>query len=485
MSLTEKIRKYRFEFYHFIILIIIIIISQITLSYITTRSTQNLIGKAVDIYRWDTAERIADLTTISLELLMQNSNISTISESDKTALIEALDFILTQQRLQRNTEDICFLFYSDDEIIDIDDGRRLYEYVILQNRVVTADYRREKAKALFNSSLEDIFINESVLNQKGSSQSFHVLVPFSIKGEVVGAVYMKIIPDINNMKGLIASSYDQTGALFSAIVLFSILLMYLITNFLVQERDQIQKELYRQREKRLTQKIEDEKEVHFAKRIYHAQHKAEKIMGFIRQDVLNLTENNIDKIKKQIVKYANFVGRVVYDMKNFNPPVTVIRNSAFNTDLNQVIEFIVDNIFRRVHKENDQYRFDLQLDRNAPKLHINEYVIWEIIEPLIQNCIDHNKNINLLITIITKYNRNTNSSVLIIRDNGAGFRADLLEEDRSGLKKIFIEKTSTKRNVQHSGYGCYIAYENCRRTGMKIDVFNDNGALTVIEINHS
>ncbi len=485
MSLTEKIKKYRFEFYHFIILIIIIIISQITLSYITTRSTQNLIGKAVDIYRWDTAERIADLTTISLELLMQNSNISTISESDKNALIEALDFILTQQRLQKNTEDICFLFYSDDEIIDIDDGRRLYEYVILQNRVVTADYRREKAKALFSSSLEDIFINESVLNQKGSSQSFHVLVPFSIKGEVVGAVYMKIIPDINNMKGLIASSYDQTGALFSAIVLFSILLMYLITNFLVQERDQIQKELYRQREKRLTQKIEDEKEVHFAKRIYHAQHKAEKIMGFIRQDVLNLTENNIDKIKQQIVKYANFVGRVVYDMKNFNPPVTVIRNSAFNTDLNQVIEFIVDNIFRRVHKENDQYRFDLQLDRNAPKLHINEYVIWEIIEPLIQNCIDHNKNINLLITIITKYNRNTNSSVLIIRDNGAGFKADLLEEDRRGLKKIFIEKTSTKRNVQHSGYGCYIAYENCRRTGMKIDVFNDNGALTVIEINHS
>ena len=109
MSVLNRIKKYRFEFYHFIILIVIISISQITLSYINTRSTQKLIGKSIDIYRWDTAERIADLTTTSLELLMQSSNISSEDAEDFSSVVEALDFILSQQRLQKNIEDIFLL----------------------------------------------------------------------------------------------------------------------------------------------------------------------------------------------------------------------------------------------------------------------------------------------------------------------------------------------------------------------------------------
>lgn len=485
MSLLNRIKKYRFEFYHFIILIIIIIISQITLSYISNRSTQNLIGKSIDIYRWDTAERIADLTTTSLELLMQSSNISSVNKSDYAPVIEALDFILSQQRLQKNIEDICLLFYDGDQVIDIDDGRELYNYVILRSNVNKNISLRAQAKELFIASSENLFKNETVVNQKESSQIFHVLVPFSFKGEVVGSVYMKILPDFTDMMKVITSSSDQTGALFSALILFSILLMFLITNFLVSERDQMQRELFLQREKRLTQKIEEEKEVLFTKRIYHAQHKAEKIMGFIKQDVLTLTESNFELVKNQIAKYANFIGRVVYDMKNFNPPINVIRNISFNTNLNSVINFIIDNIFKRVYKENSQYHFQLELDPNLPIVHINEYVIWEIIEPLIQNCIDHNKNKDITISIITNYIPKLNISKVIIKDNGAGFNPDILTNDLSGNKKIFKEKTSTKTQSQNSGYGCYIAYENCKRSGMKIDAYNKNGAVICIKIPHN
>jgi light-regulated signal transduction histidine kinase (bacteriophytochrome) len=247
----------------------------------------------------------------------------------------------------------------------------------------------------------------------------------------------------------------------------------------------MQHELYLQREKRLTQKIEEEKEVHFTKRIYHAQHKAEKIMGFIKQDIQNLSDSNFEIIKSQIVKYANFVGRVVYDMKNFNPPINVIRNISFRTDLNSVINFLVDNIFKRVYRENDQYQFKLDLDNDLPTLHINEYVIWEIIEPLIQNCIDHNKNNDVIISISTKYMKDTNYSIVTIKDNGIGFNDEVLEVNQFGTKKLFIEKVSTKNNRQNSGYGCYIAYENCKRSGMKIDAHNENGAVIDIEIPHT
>ncbi|MBK7104769.1 MAG: ATP-binding protein [Ignavibacteriae bacterium] len=482
MNLLNRIRKYRFEFYHFIILIIIISISQITLSYINTRSTQNLIGKSVDIYRWDTAERIADLTTTSLELLMQSSSVTSENNLNYSQIVEALDFILSQQRLQKNIEDICLLFYDGNNVIDIDDGRELYNYVIHHTSLKKSGSYRMQAKQLFINSSENLFKNETVLNQKESSQVFHVLVPFSIKGEVVGSVYMKIKPDFSDMMKVITSSSDQTGALFSALILFSILLMFLITNFLVRERDQMQFELYQQRERFLTQKIEEEKEVLFTKRIYHAQHKAEKIMGFIKQDVLELTESNFEKVKNQIVKYANFVGRVVYDMKNFNPPISVIRNVSFKTNINSVIQFLVDNIFTRVYKENKQFSFNLNLDKAFPILHINEYVIWEIIEPLIQNSIDHNKNNDVIISIETKYLPNENFSNVYISDDGNGFDENVFQTDDTGIKKLFLEKVTTKIKAQNSGYGCYIAYENCKRCGMKIDAYNNNGAVILIQI---
>ncbi|MCF6269289.1 MAG: ATP-binding protein [Melioribacteraceae bacterium] len=487
MNFFNRMKKYRFEFYHFIILIVIISISQITLSYINTRSTKNLIDKSVDIYRWDTAERIADLTTTSLELLMQGSNFSSTNQTDFSTVIEALDFILTQQKLYKSIEDICLLFYNGKNVIDIDDGKSLYNYIVLQKHPAKTSYlKRKKAKDLFIESRENLFKSETVLNLKENSNVFHVFVPFSVKGEVIGSVYMKIIPNFSSMMKVITSSTDQTGAIFSALILFSILLMFLITNFLVGERDQIQAELYKQREKQLTQKIEEQKEALFTKRIYHAQHKAEKIMGFIKNDIITLSTDNFEVIKNRVIKYANFIGRVVYDMKNFNPPNNVIRNNNFKTDLNSVIRFIVENIFLRVYKENKQYQFKLDLDGSMPILHINEYVIWEILEPLMQNCIDHNKDRDIVISIKTKYLPAENISNVFIEDNGIGFNDEILVVNKIGVKKLFAEKSTTKSKFQNSGYGCYIAYENCNRCGMKIDAYNNkSGAVIFIQIPHN
>ncbi len=487
MSFLNRIKKYRFEFYHFIILIVIISVSQITLSYVNTRTTKNLIDKSVDIYRWDTAERIADLTTTSLELLMQGNNFSSTNQSDFSAIIESLNFILTQQKLYKNIEDICLLFYDGENVIDIDNGKSLYNYVVLQKyQTETSLLNREKAKNLFLESRENLFKNETILNVKEKSKIFHVLVPLSVKGEVIGSVYMKIIPDFSDMMKMITNSTDQTGAIFSALVLFSILLMFLITTFLVGERDQIQAELYSQREKQLTQKIEERKEALFTKRIYHAQHKAEKIMGFIKNDIITLSTDNFDVVKNRVIKYTNFVGRVVYDMKNFNPPNNVIRNINFKTDLNSIIKFLVENVFLRVYKENKQYQFKLDLDNSMPILHINEYVIWEILEPLMQNSIDHNKDRDTTILIKTEYLQTENFSNLFIEDDGAGFNKEILIANKDGVKKLFVEKISTKSKFQNSGYGCYIAYENCNRCGMKIDAYNNgSGAAIHIQIPHN
>ena len=68
-------------------------------------------------------------------------------------------------------------------------------------------------------------------------------------------------------------------------------------------------------------------------------------------------------------------------------------------------------------------------------------------------------------------------------DNGEGIKSDFLKVDKSGVQRIFKENISSKNNSDNSGYGCYIAYENCRRCGWTIEARNNKqGAVVQILI---
>lgn len=487
MKFLNQIRDFHFEIYHFIILIIAIIISQVVLSYINVNSTEELINQSLEIYRLETAERLADFTTSSLELLIQqNFDLPSETSYSRESTVESIDFIITQQRLQKNVEDIGMVFNHNNNIIVISDGEELYNYLKFGEVPDDQfDTTMNEAAKWFNESKVNIYRNENISNYAENPHTFHVLVPLSLKGEVVGAVYMKISPDFSNISNVIESSFNRTGALISVLILLSLLTIFLITTYVIRERDQAQEQLYTQREKQLKESIETQKEASFAKRIYHAHHKAEKIIGFIKEDLRKLTAKNIQTAKFNVTKYANFIGRVLYDMKTYNPPVNVIRNPNFVTNLNSIITFTVDNIFKRIYRNDDQVCFNLLFDENVPAININEYVIWQIIEPLIQNAIDHNKNSNIAVEITTRYDSINKLTTLEIKDNGAGIPVDLLKANESGVKALFIENVSTKTTEIKSGYGCFIAFENCKRCGWIIDADNTGyGAVFTIKISH-
>jgi signal transduction histidine kinase len=209
-------------------------------------------------------------------------------------------------------------------------------------------------------------------------------------------------------------------------------------------------------------------------------------MGFIKEDLYQLTTENIEEIKYRVEKYANFISRVIYDMKWYDPPVQSIRNPIFQTDLNEVIQFIVEHIFNRVSDKRDNYQFKLELAEDLPIVNINEFVVWEIIEPLIQNSIDHSKkNEAIIVNIKTAYDHELKKSQIVIRDNGVGIPEDLLRLDENGIRKIFLEHSTTKTSMNNSGYGCYIAHEiSTQRCNWKIDVENlfGGGCQFVLEI---
>jgi hypothetical protein len=95
-----------------------------------------------------------------------------------------------------------------------------------------------------------------------------------------------------------------------------------------------------------------EKESLFTKRIYHTHHKAEKIMGFIKNDVRTMNSENLGQLKQRVITYSNFISRIIYDMKWYDQDINTIVNPVFHSNINAIIEFIVQNVFLRISSHN-------------------------------------------------------------------------------------------------------------------------------------
>ena len=112
-----------------------------------------------------------------------------------------------------------------------------------------------------------------------------------------------------------------------------------------------------------------------------------------------------------------------------------------------MIKFIVENIFLRITSKSDAYEIITETDPALPLVPINEFVVWEIIEPLIQNSIDHGGQNHIKIKCKTRYDSKNNRSYIIIEDNGVGIAEKklnglLVESERIGLKNVSQRLTS-------------------------------------------
>jgi len=474
-QLFENLKKYHFEFRHLTVLFVGLIIFQFVLSYVHKTSLRNFVDNTQEWFQKHSAERFANLSTTTLELLLETSKLKTpVSESDKRQIIQFFDIILNQQVLQQNVEEICLIVNDGTKVRAIDDGRVLFSFIFNQ-KINQPDitWRHRDAIKLYDSIKTELMKKEQIINILSNKQTYHIFVPFVPRGEFIGALYMRNTADVSFIQREIVSNYEETSLIYSALFLLGLLAMYYISTYTVKERDETQKLLFDEHERSIKQVIEHDKEAMFTKRIYHTHHKAEKVMGFIKDDLRMLSPENINEIKYRVSRYSSFISRVIYDMKWYDPPIQTIRNAAFKTDLNEVIRFIVEHIFNRTAAKSGSFKIQMNLDQKVPPISINEFVVWEVIEPLIQNSIDHAGDIDLVINVLTKFNSKERTTTLVISDNGPGVLPELMEKDETGTKKLFLENVSTKTEGQSTGYGCYIAYEiSKQRCGWNIDVEN-------------
>lgn len=478
-KLVDKIKEYHFEFKHVTVLFIILFAFQLIVSFINKAAIKSFLDNTQDWYQKEAAEEIANLTTTSLELVLESfGSKERLQKEKEEKIVQAFDIIFSQQQLKHNIQGLYILVRFDDNVFAIDDGRTLFSFLIDHNLVTpTNDKDKLYAIEMYEKIERDLTSREQIQSMITGEKTFHIFVPFVLRGEYIGAVYMKNTPDFSFITNEIITNFDETSIIYLSLILLGLIAMYFISSYTVKERDETQKMFFKEHETNIKKQITYEKELIFTKRIYHTHHKAEKIMGFIKEDLRILSPENINDVKYRVSKYSNFISRVIYDMKWYDPPVQTIRNQMFRTNLNEVIKFVADNIFLRISSKQSAYEIRMEPDPNLPLVSVNEFVVWEIIEPLIQNSIDHGGEGNLIIVCRTKYDENLKKSFVTIEDNGKGIPPILLNISESGIQNIFIENTTTKdTGLQNSGYGCYIAYEITKRCGWDIDVINlDSG----------
>lgn len=489
MKHLKKAKYSRFGWKHILVIFLTLIIFQVFVSHLQQNTLRDLLSDTMDWYKQNSAEQIGNLTTSSLEVLLESEPLQYGNDQMERQrnIIHALNSILKQPLMKRNVEAMCVILPYRGDFIAIDQGQTLYSYF----------YNQQITDTLFNPSYQNAINNYAGIHTKMMKSElttslqeeqnlFHVYVPLVPYGEYGGAVYLRIRPDVTFISRQILSSFNKTVLIFSSLILMGLLGMFYISTYTIIDRDEARELLYKEREEHLMEHINQKKEYLFTKRIYHTHHKAEKVMGFINEDLDNVDESNFKEIKYRISKYANFISRVIYDMKWYNPPIQTIRSSIFRTNLNEVLKFIVNSIFMRISYPIKTIKFYFNLDDNLPSVSVNEFVVWEIIEPLIQNAIDHSDKEIVIITITTEYDSEKRKSVILIQDNGSGIRSDLLEGSDNGIKRIFLENISTKEEGENCGYGCYLAYEISKRCGWKIDVENYKlgGAIFKLFIEH-
>ena len=278
-QLIKKVKHYHFELKHLIILLVILIFFQIAVSFIYKISLQSFLRETQEWYQQDFAERIANLTATSLEMLMETTMENPyLDKTGSRKTVQAFNIILSQQLLQHHVEDVCLILTSGDSLITIDDGQALYSHFFeTSKRLFNGTNPHQEAISKYTKIKEQILANEQIYSIIENRNTFHVFVPFVPKGEFLGVLYMKNIPEFGFITKEITASYNETSMIFIAFILLGLLAMFFISSQTVQERDETQKLLYQERERKLKEHINLQKEALLAKRIYHTHHTTEQV----------------------------------------------------------------------------------------------------------------------------------------------------------------------------------------------------------------
>ena len=106
---------------------IVLFAFQVIVSIINKSSIGNFFDSTQGWYQKDSAERLANLTTTSFELLIETINRKEdVENGEGNRIIKAFDIIFNQEILQHNIEEMCVIIKKNNNIYAIDEGKSLF-----------------------------------------------------------------------------------------------------------------------------------------------------------------------------------------------------------------------------------------------------------------------------------------------------------------------------------------------------------------------
>ncbi len=203
--IREKIREYHFEFKHITVLFLILFAFQLIVSFVNKASIKNFLNTTQDWYQRESAEEIANLTSTALELVIESVQDKKNRTQDERKRIEqSFDIIFSQQQLAHNIDKLGLILKKSNNYIFIDDGKTLYE-ILIEEKIPSKFSSFDSSIIKLYSNLENEIKSSEQIKSIRDGKTFHTFVPFVLRGEFIGSIYMSNSPDLS----LISNSSHQ------------------------------------------------------------------------------------------------------------------------------------------------------------------------------------------------------------------------------------------------------------------------------------
>ncbi|MGE5804850.1 MAG: hypothetical protein ACM34M_03600, partial [Ignavibacteria bacterium] len=111
MKLSSKFHEVRFEWRHILIIFLTLVIFMVFVTHLQQNTISTLLSDTMDWYKQNSAEQIGNLSTTSLELLLESESLDEYEDhaTREKNLIHALNSILKQPLMKRNVEEMCVI----------------------------------------------------------------------------------------------------------------------------------------------------------------------------------------------------------------------------------------------------------------------------------------------------------------------------------------------------------------------------------------
>ena len=244
-KLINKFSEYRFEIRHVTIFVTILFLFQIVLTFYQKSAINRFLFETQNWYQKHSAERLAIITSTSLELILENLlQQKEITFSEERKMISSFNVIFQQQLVQQSVEDICLIINKDDKIYTIDSGDEILSFV--RDNVESFNEINEMHREgvdYFLTVKDQMKASELIFSELSNQNTFHILVPFVPDGEYLGVMYMKIRPNFSFLTDQVKDNFDQVTIIYSALIFLGLIAIYYVSSQAVKERNEAQRKM--------------------------------------------------------------------------------------------------------------------------------------------------------------------------------------------------------------------------------------------------